>query len=65
MLRMKKFNILGVQWKIRLLGKGGSRKTNTEGGDFLKRRGLGEFSVLRGDLARKRRGVFLRRGLIP
>ena len=30
-LRMKNFDILGVNWKIQLLG-GGSRKTNIEGG---------------------------------
>ena len=30
---MKNFNILGVHWKIRLLGVGGgSRKTDIEGG---------------------------------
>ena len=29
---MKNFNILKVQWKIRLLGGGDLRKTNTEGG---------------------------------
>ena len=31
-LRMKNFDILGVHWKIRLLGGKGSRKTNIEGG---------------------------------
>ena len=31
-LRMKNFNILGVYWKIQLLGVGGSQKTNIEGG---------------------------------
>ena len=30
------FNILGVHWKIRLLGRGYSRKSNIEG-DCLKR----------------------------
>ena len=29
---MKDFNILGVHWKIRLLGKGSSWKTDIEGG---------------------------------
>ena len=35
-LRMKNFNILRVHWKIQLLGRGGGRggsqKTNIEGG---------------------------------
>ena len=31
-LRMKNFNDLGVHWKIRLLGGGGSQKTDIEGG---------------------------------
>ena len=36
-LRMKNFNILGVHWRIQLLGGGGSRKTNIDGG--LSKRG--------------------------
>ena len=41
---------------------GGSRKTSIEGGGGLpnKGRGLGQFSDLRGGMARKRRVVFLR-----
>ena len=35
-LRMKDFNILGVHWKIQLLG-GSSWKTDKGGGDCLKR----------------------------
>ena len=31
-LRMKNYNIFGVHWKIRLLGRGGSQKTIIEGG---------------------------------
>ena len=31
-LRMKNFNILGIHWKIWLLGGGGSQKNNIEGG---------------------------------
>ena len=33
---MKNFNIFGVHWKIQLL-RGGSQKTNTQEGDYLKR----------------------------
>ena len=46
-LRMKNFNILGVHWKMRLLGVGGSRKTNIEGG-LPKKEGLGQFVDFRG-----------------
>ena len=60
-LRMKNFNIFGVQWKIRLLWGGGSWKTNIWGG-LPKKGGLGQFVDLRGDLARKRVVVFLREG---
>ena len=52
-LRMKNFHILGVHWKIWLLGEG-SQKTNTEGGELPKKRGLGQFANLRG--AWKERG---------
>ena len=56
-LRMRNFNILGVHWKIRLLGVGGSRKTNIEGG-LPKKEGLGQFVDFRegGGLARKKGG---------
>ena len=46
-LRTKNFNIFGVHWKIQLL-RGGSRKTNTEGGECLKRGGLGLSADLEG-----------------
>ena len=46
---MKNFNISGVHWKIRLLGGGGSQKSNIEGGDCLKM-GLGQFADLTGGL---------------
>ena len=50
---------MGVHWKIRLLGVGGSWKTNIEGG-LPKKEGLGQFVDFRGGggLARKRGGVF-------
>ena len=57
-LRMKNFNILGVHWKIRLLGVGGSRKTNVEGG-LPKKGALVSLPIYGGDLARKRVVVFL------
>ena len=44
-LRLKNLNILGVHWKIRLLG-GGSQKTNIEGG-LPKKGGFGQFVDLR------------------
>ena len=49
---MKNYNIFGLHWKIRLL-KGGTQKNNIEGGDYLKRGGLGLFADLRWDLPRK------------
>ena len=51
-LRMKKFNILGVHWKIRFLE--GVTKNQYRGGDYLKRGRLGQFVDLRGGIARKR-----------
>ena len=63
-LRMKNFNILGVQWKIWLLG-GEFTKNNIAGGDCLKKEGLNSFKIERGGgggLARKRGVVFLRGG---
>ena len=53
-MRMKNFNILGVHWKIQLLGRG-SQKTSIEGGIASKGGGLGQFadrgdSVLEGEL---------------
>ena len=60
-LRMKRFNIFGVHWKIWLLGARGSgvMKNQYRGRNCLKR-GLRQFADLRGGLARKRRMVFLR-----
>ena len=60
-LRMKNFDILGVHWKIQLLG-GSSQKTDIEGGTAYKV-GLGKLADLRGGLARKRGVVFLREGV--
>ena len=61
-LKMKNFNVLGVHWKIRLLGEGGgSRKTNIERG-LSKKPPLGQFADLKEDLARKRGVVFFRGG---
>ena len=60
-LRMKNFNILRVHWKMRLLGVGGSRKTNIEGG-LPKKEGLGQFVDFRegGGLGKKEGGCFWR-----
>ena len=60
-LRMKNFNILGVHWKIRLLG--GFTKNQYRGGDCPKRgKGLDSLSIYKGGgLARKKEVVFLRR----
>ena len=51
-LRMKKFNIFGVHWKIQILGVG---VTNTEGG-LPKKRELGQFVDLRGGAWQERGG---------
>ena len=53
-LRMKNFNILGIHWKIRLLGVC-SQKANIEGWDRLKG-GFGQFLKLRGAIGNKERG---------
>ena len=57
---MKNFNILGVHWKIGLLGgkEEGSSKNNIEGG-LPKKRGLGQCRFKGRRLARKRRWCFL------
>ena len=60
-LRMKSFSIMRVHWKIRFLG--GFTKNQYIVRDCLKR-GLGQFSDLRRDLAKKRGWCFWR-GLIP
>ena len=56
-LKIKNFGVLGVHWKIRLLG-GEFTKNRYRGGDCLKREGLGQFADLRGGLARKRGWCF-------
>ena len=53
-LRMKNFNILGVHWKIWLLG--GEFKKNRYRGRDCQKRGLGQFADLRRGLAEKRGG---------
>ena len=62
-LKMKKFKILGVYWKIGLLGGGSSRKTNIEG-HCLK---LGHWTVCRfkGELGKKEGGGVFRGGNTP
>ena len=60
-LRMTNFNILGVHWKIPLLG--GSRKTNISRG--LPKNGGWTVCCFKGGLARKRGVVFLRGGWYP
>ena len=57
---MKNFNILGVHWKIGLLGgkEEGSSKNNIEGG-LPKKKGLGQFADLReGGWQERGGGVF-------
>ena len=55
-LKMKNFNILGVHWKIWLLG-GSSQKTNIKG-RLPEKEGLGQLTDLRGGLVRKRGWCF-------
>ena len=57
-LKVKTFNILGVHWKIWLLG-GSSQKTNIEGGDCLKRKSWTVYRF-KGGAWQERRVVFLR-----
>ena len=58
-LRIKNFNILGVHWKIRLLGGRCSRNTNAER-ELPKKGGLDSLLNSRGGLGKKEGGVFLR-----
>ena len=58
-LRMKNFNIFGVHWKIRLLGRGGGLEKTIYREDCLKR-GLGQFFDLRGAWQERGGGVFER-----
>ena len=61
-LRMKNFNVLGVHWKIWLLrGGGGSRRTNIEGGDCLKR-GAWAVCWFKGGLGKKEEGGVFEEG---
>ena len=62
-LRMENFNILGVHWKIGLLG-GRSQKNNIAGRDCLKR---GAWTVCRfkGGLGKNEGGGVFEEGLIP
>ena len=63
-LRTKNFNILGVHWKIRLLG--GILKNQYIGGDRPRKGGwLVQFVDLRGGLARKRAWCFWGGGDTP
>ena len=57
-LRMKKFYILRVHWKIRFLD-GRSQKTKIYWG-LPKKGGLGHFADLKGGLGKKEGGGFLR-----
>ena len=63
-LRIKNFNILGVHWKIRLLGGRCSRNTNAER-ELPKKGGLDSLLNSRGGLGKKEGGVFLRGGWYP
>ena len=57
---MKNFKIMGVHWKIWLLGGGSSQKTDIEGEIARKGgRGLGQFTDLRRGLGKREgNGVF-------
>ena len=63
-LRMKNFNILGVHWKIQLLGGGGGSQKNNIYGGLPKKGELGQFANLRGPWQERGSGV-LEGGLIP
>ena len=64
-LRMKNFNILGVHWKIQLLGGGGLEKPIYKGG-LPKKGQLGQLFDLRGAWQERGGwGVFEGGGLIP
>ena len=54
-LRMKNFNILGVHWKIWLLG-GGGRVSQKSVGVLPKTGALGQFADLRWGLGKKEEG---------
>ena len=58
---MKNFNILGVHWKVWLLG--GSQKTNIEG--RLPKKGGLDSLLIQGGLGKKERGGVFEGGLIP
>ena len=60
-LRMKNFNILGVHWKIWLLG-GWVTKNQYRGGGLPKKGGLEQFADLRGAW-QERRGVVFEEGV--
>ena len=68
-LRMKNFNIMGVHWKVWLLGGGGGHRKLIYRGNCLKRMGvggLGQFADLRGKAWQKRGGgVFEGEGDTP
>ena len=65
-LRMKKFNIFGVYWKIQLLGGGGDLEKPIYRGDCLKKGRFGQFVGLRGVGHGKKEGVvFLKGGWYP
>ena len=58
-LRIKNLNILGVHWKIQLIGgRGGSQKTNIEGG------GLPDLSSYKYGAVGKLDGVALKKYLL-
>ena len=65
-MKMKKFNIFGVHWKIRFLEGGvGVHEKPIYRGRLPKKGGLGQFSDLRGGLDKKERGGVFDGGLIP
>ena len=60
-LRMENFNILGVHWKIQLLG-GEFTKNRHRGGGLPKKEGAWTVFRFKGGLGKKERGVLLRGG---
>ena len=62
-LKMKNFNILGVHWKVQLLG--GFMKNQYRGWDCLKRWGLDSLSIYKGGLSKKEGGGVFEGGWYP
>ena len=61
---MKKFNTMGVRWKIRFLRGWGSRKTNIQG-EIVKMGGAGTVCRIKGAWRKRGGGCFWAVRLIP